>query len=307
MKGISIIIPTYNRQEFVKDAILSVINQNFQGPTEIIVSDDGSTDGTLAVVSSFGSKVKILKKPIDCNSQGASGARNRGILNATQPYICFLDSDDLYLPGHLKQMITVIESEPELGFALCDSLEMLDVQQENKFRRWTKINIKPRDIANLSITTIYFANSNGFIFKKEVFDIVGIFNEDFQVGEDSDMWMRINERYKGKYAKHYGTVIRKHNSNQLTDIPKQDLIMGHYQVYRSALIRYHAIGLKDSYRLRALCILTMKYKLSQWPILKSIYIFWAQRNKRKMSQTKEDPSWKTLNYFGDGKLPGSTR
>lgn len=299
MKGVSIIIPTYNRAEFVKDAIHSVIQQNFPGPMEIIISDDGSTDETLFVASSYGNKVKILRKPEDCKSQGASGARNRGIIVATQPFICFLDSDDFYLPGHLQKMITAIESEPELGFALCNSLEMVHVEQENKFRRWTKTNIEPRDITNLSITTIHFANSNGFIFRKEVFDKVGLFNEDIQVGEDSDMWMRINEKFKGKYANHYGTVIRNHSLNQLTDIPKQDLLKGHYDVYRSALRRYHAQDLNDTYRLHALWLLSMKYKMSQWPVLKTIYLFLAKRNNSKKTQTIQDSSWQPLKYFTD--------
>lgn len=302
MKGISIIIPTYNRAEFVKDAIRSVLNQQYAGPIEIIISDDGSTDETLGVASSFGKKMKILKKPNDCNSQGASVARNRGILKATQPFICFLDSDDIYLPGHLRKMIMAIESEPDLGFALCNSLEMLEVEQKNKFRRWTKTNIEIRDMANLSITTIHFANSNGFIFRKEVFEKVGLFNEDIQVGEDSDMWMRVNEKFKGKYANHYGTVIRKHNLNQLTDIPKQDLLKGHYEVYRSAIRRYHAIGLNDYYRLRALWLLSLKYKMGQWPVFKSIYLFLYNRNKRKKTQTLLDSSWQPLEHFVDNSL-----
>ena len=302
MKGISIIIPTYNRVELLKDAIHSVLGQDFPGHVEILISDDGSTDQTLAVASSFGSKVKIIEKPKNCNSQGASSARNRGILKATQPYICFLDSDDFYLQGHLYKMVRAIESGSEYGFALCNSLEMLDFEQENKFRRWTKSNIESKDLANLCITTIHFANSNGFIFKREVFDKVGFFNENIQVGEDSDMWMRINEKFKGKYADHYGTVIRIHNLNQLTDIPKEDLLKGHYKVYQSAIQRYHLQGLHDPYRLRALWLLSLKYKISQWPVLKTIYLFMSKRNNKKKPQTLLDPSWRPLEYFLDESL-----
>ncbi|WP_405199941.1 glycosyltransferase family 2 protein [Christiangramia sp. LLG6405-1] len=298
-KGISIIIPTFNRAEFVKDAISSVIQQGYPGPIEIIISDDGSTDRTLAAASSFGSKVIILKKPKDCSTQGASGARNRGILSATQPFICFLDSDDFYLPGHLEKMENAISSDAELGFALCNSLEMLNNKKEERFRRWTKTNIEPRDLDNLSITTIHFANSNGFIFKKEVFEKVGLFNEDIQVGEDSDMWMRINEKFKGKYANHYGTVIRIHDLDQLTKIPKYDLIKGHYKVYRSALRRYYTLGLNDSYRCRALSVLSLKYKISQWPVLKNIYLFMANRKSKNKTNMQEDSSWKTLKHFSD--------
>ena len=66
--GISIIIPTYNRQKFVKEAIQSVLDQNYEGKLEIIISDDGSTDETLAIVESFGNKIKLLRKPESCTT-----------------------------------------------------------------------------------------------------------------------------------------------------------------------------------------------------------------------------------------------
>lgn len=299
MEGISIIIPTYNRAPLVKDAIRSVLDQKYPGTLEIIVSDDGSTDETLAVTSSFEPKVRILRKPRSSKSQGASGARNRGILKATQPYICFLDSDDFYLPGHLTNMVEAIQSKADYGFALCNSLEMLDTGKEKGFRRWTKPNIEARDMSNLAITTIHFAHTNAFIFKKEVFDSVGLFKEHIKVGEDSDMWMRINEKFKGKYVDNYGSVIRKHNLEQLTDTPKQGLLKGHYEVYQSAIMRYHTQGLNDSYRLRALWLLSLKYKIGQWPVFKTIYLFMGNRNKRKKTQTLLDPSWQPLEYFVD--------
>lgn len=182
MKGISVIIPTYNREKLVGEAIKSVLNQDYKGIVEIIISDDGSTDNTFQVVSSFGSEIKLLIKPNDCHSQGASGARNRGISKATQPYICFLDSDDLYLPGHLKRMVMALESELSIGFSICNTLEMFNIEGENKYKRWTKEKINSRDIKNLAITSSRFANTNAFIFKKEVFEKVGLFDEKIRVG-----------------------------------------------------------------------------------------------------------------------------
>lgn len=299
MKGISVIIPTYNRENLVGEAIKSVVSQNYPGKIEIIISDDGSTDLTLEVAASYGPKVKILKKPHDCKTQGASGARNRGILKATQPYICFLDSDDFYLPDHLNRMALAIESDHSLGFAICNSLEIWGVNRENKFRRWTKKNINTRDIKNLSISTTQFAHTNVFIFKKEVFQKVGLFDENIQVGEDSDMWMRINEHFKGIYSDHYGSVRRIHDMHQLTDIPKNSLLKSHYNVYRNAIKRFHAQGLSDRYRLSALWFLTLKYKLSQWPIFNSIYIMVSHRNNRKKLQILHDTSCQPLEFFED--------
>lgn len=298
MKGISVIIPTYNREKLVVEAIKSVLYQDYDGFIEIIVSDDGSTDSTLNVVSSFGSKVKILSKPVDCHSQGASGARNRGILKATQPYICFLDSDDFYLPGHLNRMVFALEKIPTSGFAICNSLEMLDFSGQNKYRRWTKKKINSRDINNLAITTSRLANTNAFIFKKEVFDKIGLFDENFMVGgEDTDMWIRINENFKGAYSNHYGCVIRIHNTPRLTDVPKKSLLKVHYKIYRSAIRRYHSHNLNDSYRLGFLWLLSLKYRLSQWSLFHSFYRFLSERNNRTNNPALNKTSLLPLQVF----------
>lgn len=89
-KGISIIIPTFNREAFIGEAIQSILKQEYPYKIEIIISDDGSTDNTLSIAARYGQKRKILKKPDNCLSQGASGARNRGIAAATQPFLGFL-------------------------------------------------------------------------------------------------------------------------------------------------------------------------------------------------------------------------
>lgn len=297
MTGISVIIPTYNREKLIGEAIESVLDQDYNGLIEVIVSDDGSTDNTFDIVQSFGSKVRCLLKPDDCKTQGASGARNRGILNATQNYICFLDSDDFYLPGHLNKLVSALESENQFSFALCNSLEMLEVNNERIYRRWTKSNIQRRDLENLSITTIYFANSNGFIFERNVFNKVGLFNEEIQVGEDSDMWMRINENFVGVYSNHYGSVIRIHNMHQLSDIPKSNLKTSHYNVYRNAIKRYHEKKMKNNYRLQALWVLVIKYKISQLPLFSSIYLYLSNRKKNKKNKINPDSSWHSLEFF----------
>ena len=148
-KGISIIIPTYNREDFTKETIQSVLDQDYEGKMEIIISDDGSTDNTLNIARAFGDKVKIIEKPKDCLSQGASATRNRGIMASTQPYICFLDSDDYFLPKHLKKIVIALEKKPETGFAFC---RILDVKEENKlrlFRPWTLLHVFKNDIKNI--------------------------------------------------------------------------------------------------------------------------------------------------------------
>lgn len=110
MKKISVIIPTYNRAQLVCDAINSVLEQDVKGcKLEIIVVDDGSTDETFQMVSTFGEKVKYIYQ----TNKGVGAARNRGIKEATGEWLAFLDSDDRWLPDKLSLQFKVLECFPK--------------------------------------------------------------------------------------------------------------------------------------------------------------------------------------------------
>ena len=109
MPTVSVIIPTYNRAEMVKEAIQSVLVQTYTD-YEIIVVDDGSTDNTCDVVAGLSDKVRYLHQ----QNAGPSSARNRGIHLARGKYIAFLDSDDLFLPAKLEKQVACMERNPEV-------------------------------------------------------------------------------------------------------------------------------------------------------------------------------------------------
>lgn len=103
----SIILPTYNRAQLLPTAINSVIGQEYSN-WELIVIDDGSTDNTQMVVKKIDdNRIKYYYQ----ENQERSIARNNGVIKANAPYICFLDSDDYYLPNHLSRFFQAIESK----------------------------------------------------------------------------------------------------------------------------------------------------------------------------------------------------
>ena len=111
MPKVSVIIPTYNRQDLVQEAIDSVLNQTFRD-WELIVVDDGSTDQTPSVLQErYDSRIIYIYQ----ENQGESAARNRGLYSATGEYVAFLDSDDLWHPKKLQRQIEVFAEKPELG------------------------------------------------------------------------------------------------------------------------------------------------------------------------------------------------
>jgi glycosyltransferase involved in cell wall biosynthesis len=275
MKGISIIIPTYNREDFIAEAIQSILIQNYEGPIEIIITDDGSTDKTIEIAETFGEKIRILRKGPNCTTQGASSSRNRGIRIAKQDYICFLDSDDYFLPGHLKKITGVLESDPELSYVFCRIFEKIELTDNVLYTPWTKEKIAEINVRYPVVSGNNVVCTNSFIFKREIFKEIGLFNESYSNGEDADMWMRISERYKGSFSDHYGAVRRRHGSTQLTYNPGKKTRQDHFEVYIGALRRCYAAPVKDRYRIRKLKMKLVKYVFYSLRIVKLLDRFYV--------------------------------
>ena len=102
---ISVIIPTFNRLDFIKDAIDSVLSQSYV-VDEIIVVDNNSTDGTNTLIKKKYPQIKLIQE----KKQGVSNARNTGILNAKNDWIAFLDSDDQWLPKKIQLQLENIKN-----------------------------------------------------------------------------------------------------------------------------------------------------------------------------------------------------
>src|SRR3989338_149331 len=110
MLKVSVIIPTYNRPQYLLLAIESVLKQTFQD-FEIIVTGDGAPDSTRVMVEKYKDKVRFVNQ----EHMGISAARNNGIRYATGEWIAFLDDDDIWLPEKLKRQIDAIERHPEIA------------------------------------------------------------------------------------------------------------------------------------------------------------------------------------------------
>jgi glycosyltransferase involved in cell wall biosynthesis len=135
---ISVVISVYNGEEFLADAISSVLAQTGV-ELELIVVDDGSTDGTPAVARSFTDpRVTVLRQ----DNRGVAGARNAGIARAHGEFIAFLDADDVWLPDKLRRQMELFAGDPELGlaftgYAITDSdLQTHSVVLRGNLDRW---------------------------------------------------------------------------------------------------------------------------------------------------------------------------
>ena len=109
---VSVVIPVYNRESLIGEAIESVLSQKTSFPFEVVVSDDGSTDRTPEVAAAYGDPVRVVRSP---DNRGDGAARNAGILAAQGELIALLDSDDLMLPGRLESQSRFLLEHPDVG------------------------------------------------------------------------------------------------------------------------------------------------------------------------------------------------
>jgi len=183
---VSVIIPTYNRAWIVKEAIDSVLEQNFHD-YELIVVDDGSVDNTPTILKAYAKKIRVLRQP----NQGVSAARNRGIAAASGRLVSFLDSDDLWLPGKLSAQVKFFNDHPEA---------VINQTQERWIRNGVRVNPKNRHhkfsgmIFERSLA-LCLVSPSAVMIKKSLFNTVGIFDENLPACEDYDLWLRISCRY----------------------------------------------------------------------------------------------------------------
>jgi glycosyltransferase involved in cell wall biosynthesis len=186
---VSVIIPTYNSEIYVCKAIDSVLAQTYQN-IEVIVVDDGSTDGTLDVLRKYGDKIGVLTQ----KNFGPSSARNKGIRHAKGEYIAFLDSDDYWTKDKLEKQIKVIKSDSEIKFVNCSAF-LIDANTNTK-RISTQMNLPPNKLIKELYIRNVAGNPPGWLVARECFDAVGLFDESLKVAEDWDMALRLSKRFK---------------------------------------------------------------------------------------------------------------
>ena len=164
---VSVVIPVFNGEAFLREAVQSVLDQKYS-PVEIIIVDDGSTDGTEDVARSFPETIRYLHQ----TNQGPAAARNRGIENAQGSLIAFADADDLWPEGKLELQLTYLIRDPAM------EIVMGRIQQ-----------------MGLSVLAepVFSVNLGSAVIRKSVFERVGLFDETMRYSEDVDWFMRARE------------------------------------------------------------------------------------------------------------------
>ena len=185
MPKVSVIIPTYNREEFISETIESVLNQTYKD-FEIIVIDDGSTDNTKRKLEKFNSKIKLIEQK---NSERAI-SRNNGVKNAGGVYIAFLDSDDLWTTNKLEKQIEILDNFKDIILVYGQSLRINEKSQKTKTAKRQTVGYSGNVFENLLLRN--FITSPTPTVRREFFDKTSGFQTKYIPYEDWEFWLRFS-------------------------------------------------------------------------------------------------------------------
>jgi glycosyltransferase involved in cell wall biosynthesis len=228
MAKVSVIVPTFNRAPLIERALKSVFEQTYRD-YEVVVVDDGSTDGTGKLLEKYNGAIKYVYQ----DNSGISAARNRGIRESGGEYIAFLDSDDWWAADKLQEQVNVLASQPKVGIVY-GRMPIINDKGE-------QIGMKPSGVSGKNFRELieFWGDlpTSTVMTRRECFDKAGTFDMDLVSMEDIDMWLRIARSYdlfeiEGKHLAYY----YRHES-QVTKNPV-NVYEGLVKIYKKILENY---------------------------------------------------------------------
>ena len=190
---VSIVTPTYNRADFLGEAIDSVLAQTYD-QFEMIIVDDGSTDGTRELIERYADDPRI--RYLYQENQGQSVARNWGIAESNGEFVCFLDSDNAWFPDKLARSIEVFEADPSVDVVYGDNViineqgEEISRQNMRRYSGYITGELLKDNCVSMNTT----------MTRRQCFEVMGGFNPKDPVADDYGLWLRISTRYTFQYV-----------------------------------------------------------------------------------------------------------
>ncbi|MCP1677147.1 glycosyltransferase involved in cell wall biosynthesis [Natronocella acetinitrilica] len=207
---VSIITPTYNRARFLGIAIDSVLAQTYEN-WELVIVDDGSTDNTPEIMEPYlkDSRIRYFRQ----ENQGQSVARNVGIRESKGEYICFLDSDNAWLPDKLRRSVELMEQHQNVGVLYADVITVDEDGKEISRKNMRRFSgrIAPQMLRDNCVSM------NTTIARRRCFEEQGGFSESYRVADDYELWLRLSAHYEFLYVPEFFAHYRVMNDQISSD------------------------------------------------------------------------------------------
>lgn len=206
----SVVIPAFNAERHLGEAIASAMAQTLP-PLEVLVVDDGSTDGTRAVAEGFGAAVRVFTGP----NAGPSAARNRGVREARGDWVAFLDADDLFEPGYLAAAEEHLVANPDAGL-LCFGVRVYEdgqrtahvIHKKTPGPSYTTVGLLEGDVGTICTPLV----------ARDVFLAAGGFDETLRGNEDCHLWLRLSRVTSLHQDPRVLLLYRRHAGNTSGDV-----------------------------------------------------------------------------------------
>jgi glycosyltransferase involved in cell wall biosynthesis len=233
MPHVSVVIPLYNHEQFIAEAVESVLTQTVTD-LELIVVDDGSTDNSLDIVQGFTDRrLKVLSQ----SNQGAHAAINRGLREATGTYLAILNSDDMYLPTRLEKLTSILETDPQIGLA-ASYIEVVDKDGKPLGIKHSYRDLEPwllekpersfragLDPEEALLTENFLATTSNYVFSRKWYERIGEFRK-LKYAHDWDFALRVTHHARlalhpeplMKYRVHTTNTIREDQVTMIFEI-----------------------------------------------------------------------------------------
>jgi len=206
---ISIITPSYNQGEYIRETIESVLGQGYPD-FEYIVIDGGSTDSTLSILKEYGKRINWVSE----KDRGQSHAINKGLKKATGEIIGFLNSDDIYEPGALLKVGAYFSQHPESAWITgkCRTVNEKGVEIRRGVTFYKNVWLVTRSRTLLMI--LNYISQPATFWRREVIERIGFFDENRIFAMDYDYWLRVGKHYDLKFLNTYLANFRVHSSSK---------------------------------------------------------------------------------------------
>lgn len=206
---VSVIIPTYKRVDSLERAILSVKKQTYQN-IELIIVDDNGKDSVYSkkIKEMFNKKYRdvVSKYLVHKKNKGGAAARNTGIKASTGRYISFLDDDDEFLPNKLEKQINKIRDlDDSWGGVYCGYANFISNKKMNQRKNLTEGNL----LIELLLMKNYIAAGSTLLVRREIFDIIGLFDTDFIRHQDWEFMIRFFSKFKLAFVNEILVILHR--------------------------------------------------------------------------------------------------
>lgn len=189
---VSIVLPVFNAEKTIVSTLKSIVGQTYE-KWELIIVIDGATDASARLVDNFITRDRLLNTKttvIAQHNKGVSSARNVGLKKAKGTYIALIDSDDQWLPNKLERQVQVLTENPNIDFLATT----INGSKNTIFLGKTFAHLQLVKVKTLLLKNFFYTPTN--IFKREIVNTVGYFNEEKRYCEDNDYYVRIANKHK---------------------------------------------------------------------------------------------------------------